>query len=251
MDTALGQLQTADAHEERLRPASTVRFAEIDGLIVILDLSSDDYFILNSTGTSLWRALLDHNGDADMAARATTARFSSADLPEALEDAGRAIEEWRARGFLDSGPCPTAPRPEERRPFPGARRFLELSASWSLVRTAFDFRWKGFGRTYLQCASLPLPPPCEDVGKLIEAAASAFIRAENLFHFARAPQDCLPRSLALFRFCRSVGLRVGHRIGGQRFPQLSMHAWVEHANQVVLDDPSYRRDLTILASIPP
>ena len=236
---------------KRLLPTGTIRFAEIDGLIVILDLSTEDYFVLNSTGTYVWKLLLELGGDVAAVMRAVTTRYSPGNRPEIMAEVEFEIEEWKRRRFLDSSPGAAVQLSGRKHHLRSLRRCLELSACWSLATIAFTLRRKGFARTYQSCSNLPVPSPPETGSKLMSKAEAAFVRVENLFYFSSAPWDCLPRSLAFFHFCRSVGLPVGHRIGGRRFPQFLMHAWVEYENQVVLDDPYCKREFTLLASIPP
>lgn len=235
----------------RLQPVSTIRFAKIDGLIVILDLQSENYFILNATATHIWNLLLDEAGDVDAVLLGVSAAYPEADRSEVLADIEAVIEEWKNKGFLDHWPKVATHAPETKPYHFRHAPSLALSAWWSLARTAFTLWQKGFAWTYLECANLPSSSARGNSRELLRAANAAFVQAENLFHFASAPHDCLPRSLALFRFCRGIGLPVGHRIGGRRFPQFAMHAWVECANEVVLDDPDCRCDFTVLASIPP
>jgi hypothetical protein len=222
----------------------------MEGAVVILDLMSEDYFILNATATEVWQALVAHDGDADAVVQAMMARFPPEHGADVVADVERVIAEWEGQGLLQSGPQPMADQARSRAAPSSARRLLGVSAGWSMAWTTASLRWKGFGRTYLDCVSLPQPRRSADVGDRLCAAEAAFLRAENLVGFASAPRDCLPRSLALFRFCRSIGLPVGHRIGGRRFPQFLMHAWVECDGRVVLDDPACR-EYTILASIAP
>jgi hypothetical protein len=110
-------------------------------------------------------------------------------------------------------------------------------------------RIRGFGPVYRNLLSeRPLEYPAS--ADLLDEAVNSFVRAENLFWFRDAPEDCLPRSLALFGFLRAVGLPATHNIGGARFPGLLMHAWVESSEHALLDDPEFVRTLTVLSTIP-
>jgi hypothetical protein len=95
---------------------------------------------------------------------------------------------------------------------------------------------------------VPLPDRPTTSNRLLERAVAAFGHAENFFILKRAPQDCLPRSLALFRFLRLVGVPAEHCIGVRRYPFLA-HAWVEHGDRVVHDHPAHPRTFTTLARI--
>jgi len=107
---------------------------------------------------------------------------------------------------------------------------------------------KGFARTYRDYACTPIPEESAQADRLLERALAAFRTAESFFLIKRAPTDCLPRSLALFRFLRSAGLAVEHRIGVRRFP-FDAHAWVEHRGRVVLDNPARQSVYATLARI--
>jgi transglutaminase superfamily protein/coenzyme PQQ synthesis protein D (PqqD) len=237
---------------QKLHPTDTIRFAEIDGFIVILDISTQDYFVLNTTSTRVWKTLRKLDGDVDATIHAVAVHYSATSRSQIVTDVQHVIQEWKRMGFLGTSSSTVSLRPSKKKiHLPKLRMPLELYAWLSLAMTALSLRWRGFSQTYRYCANLPSPPQDENITKLFGDAESAFVRAENLFHFANAPADCLPRSLALFRFCRSVGLPAIHRIGCRRFPQLSMHAWVECGGQVMLDDPECTRDYVLLSSIPP
>jgi hypothetical protein len=83
---------------------------------------------------------------------------------------------------------------------------------------------------------------------MLAKALAAFARAENCFSMKQAPRDCVPRSLALFRFLRLVGLPAEHCIGVRRSP-FQAHAWVEFEGRVVHDLPSRQLKYTTLARI--
>jgi len=93
-------------------------------------------------------------------------------------------------------------------------------------------------------------PESPGVEQLLPDALRAFLIAENFVAFRNSPDDCLPRSLSLFRFLRSIGIPAIHRIGGRRVPVLKMHAWVEVNSKVLLDDPTEPEKDIILASLP-
>jgi hypothetical protein len=83
-------------------------------------------------------------------------------------------------------------------------------------------------------------------GMRLRTALLAFSRAENCFSVGDSRIDCLPRSLALHRFLRSVGIGAEHCIGVRRFP-FGAHAWVEITGSVVLDSPAFVRDFHVIA----
>jgi hypothetical protein len=211
-------------------------------LVVVLDLATQAYFILNEKATRIWKLLLQMEGDLAQTSRALGE-------PSLQSQLSSLTKECVERGFLSSSKK-ARPRPYPARR-PGGKRsfFLGLRAWWSLLSTAYALWVKGFSRTYREYAQLPLSA-APDPEKLLPAAQKSFLRAENFFWYRSAPNDCLPRSLALFRFLRAIGLPVVHCIGGRRFPAFMMHAWVEHAGLAVLDEPGRVKEYTRLASIP-
>jgi hypothetical protein len=100
-----------------------------------------------------------------------------------------------------------------------------------LINTQRALARHGFRTTYERYALLPVGSDAPALG----VALSAFIRAENFFVARRAPDDCLARSLALYRFLRSANVFAEHVIGVRRFP-FAAHAWVECDGAPVLDD---------------
>ena len=91
-------------------------------------------------------------------------------------------------------------------------------------------------------------PNSGDVGD-VDLARAAFVRAENFYWRRRAPNDCLPRSLALYAYMRRLGMPVVHRIGARRFPAFRCHAWVEYDGSPILDNRAKVSDYTVIASI--
>lgn len=231
-----------DAVDGRLYPSDAICYGEIDGLVVVLDLTTQAYFVLNEKATLIWKLLLQTGGDLAQTSRALGEPSLQSQLSSLTKDC---VE----RGFLSSSKK-ARPRPDQVRRR-GAQRsfFLGLRAWWSLLSTAYALRVKGFSRTYREYAQLPFGA-APDALRLLPAAQKSFLRAENFFWHRSAPDDCLPRSLALFRFLRTIGLPVVHCIGGRRFPAFMMHAWVEHAGWAVLDDPGRVKEYTRLALIP-
>ena len=121
---------------------------------------------------------------------------------------------------------PAAMEISRRRRRPGL-----VGALTCLIATQRALSRDGFGKTYERYGRISAASSC---GRLVEALA-AFEFAENFFVARRAPDDCLSRSLSLYRFLRECGLPVEHVIGVSRFPFLA-HAWVEHACVALLDD---------------
>jgi hypothetical protein len=176
----------------------------------------------------MWRGLTG-SADRDQAVALVAGAF---DAPaEAIEaDLRTFTASCLKQGLLAAAAAPAPAPPEwDGRPVrPGAAR------AWlSLFLTTRSLSRHGFARTYAQLARLPRPPAPAPEG-VLDAAVRAFARAELAFVNRAAPSDCLPRSLALWRFLISVGVPAEHRIGVHRFP-FAAHAWTEAGGQVLFD----------------
>jgi transglutaminase superfamily protein/coenzyme PQQ synthesis protein D (PqqD) len=226
----------------RVCASDTIRFAEVDGLYVILDLVSGNYFILNETASEMWELLLHASSKQEDSAIKGRQRD---------DDLNSFIAQCLELQFLSTQPKERLRRSQAlRSSYCNAKRFLIWRAWLSLTRTAASMRMKGFPQTYLNYSNLGDARCSLDGSDLITLAQDAFLSAENVFWYRRAPEDCLPRSLALFRFLRCLGIPAIHRIGGRRVPIFFMHAWVEHNGVVILDDQRNASECTVLASIP-
>jgi hypothetical protein len=231
-----------------LHPTSDVRARAVDGLVVLLDLRTASYVVLDRVATAMWQALTSHTDDERRIA-ALAERF---DAPAGVlrDDLDAFARDCLERGFLAPEPPVPARSPAGRGG--AARGALALRAWLSLLATSRSIARRGFSDTYRRYARLPRPAPVggEDVGALLSRAERAFYRAENFFLLRSAPRDCLPRSLALFRFLRSVGVPAEHCIGVQRFP-FEAHAWVECGGSVVHDSASFTRSYAEIARLGP
>ena len=233
----------------KLCPSRRVRHAKIDGLIVLMDLEDEQYHILDERATVMWGEIVRANGDIGEAM--TNAKMRLSGDPDRIERHFQSfVSQCAERGFLSPKQPAAAEQPAQTRPYRRRASWLRSRACWSLFRTAFSLKIRGFRRTYETAGTLRrsyFPVPAEP---LLADAAQAFLWAENLVQFRKAPDDCVPRSLALFRFLRGIGLPVVHRIGGRRFPTFTMHAWVECDNKPILDDMLQVDKDVILASLP-
>jgi hypothetical protein len=229
----------------RLFVSSGVLHREIQGSIVILDLRTETYWILDPVATLFWKSLLvaDNDDEVFHAARNEYA----VELARLQLDLERFKHHCIERGLL-----------QEREPERAVARalhvhrnrpdFLVLRAWWCLFRTVRSLALFGFARTYRDYSCLPIPEETSVGDRLLARSVDAFGIAENFFLIKNAPQDCVPRSLALFRFLRSAGVPAEHCIGVRRFP-FAAHAWVEHRGHVVHDDPPWRSGFQLLARI--
>ena len=215
------------------RPASTVRHALIDGHRIILDLNTETYRVLDPVGSAMWSTLA---GDVDWpeAKRSLLDRFEVA--PDILDrDIANFAARCRTEGLLTRGepPVPTAAIPDtstphlrRRGPFPAT-----LHAIRALYATRHALARDGFRTTYERYSRFPAGSDASG----LNAALEAFGRAEHVFVASRAPDDCLIRSLALFRFLRELGHPAEHVIGVCRVP-FQAHAWVECDGEPLRDE---------------
>lgn len=226
----------------RYHVPSHIRHAAVDDRVIILDIRSESYFALDPVASLMWSELTLGHG------RGEEIPGSPSEIEDDLEEFTR---KCLARGLLTQSPeepaMHQAPRPPGR-----ARCLPALRAWWSLVTTKLALSRKGFCVTYNRALSMARPEEAggdDTAGEPLDRALEAFARAENFFHLKKAPLDCLPRSLALFRFLRSAGLPAHHCIGVRPFP-FTAHAWTECCGRVVHDDGMNRNRFTVIARIP-
>jgi hypothetical protein len=228
-------------------PAAPIRHAVVDGSVVILDLRRGTYRLLDRVASAMWSAFT--GGDAmddDAVVRSLLERFAVE--PDRLRhDVAAFRATCVADGLLvaahaDDFSQSAAPRGASRRIV-----FPALAAWNHLAGTALLLRRRGFAAAYRAAAACSAAARTHGDDAALDRASRAFARAENFFVARRAPDDCLPRSLALFRFLRAMGLPAVHVIGVRRAPFYA-HAWVECHDRVVLD-ADHRPDLTTLARI--
>lgn len=225
-----------------LHPTCDVRYRVVDGLGVLLDLRAGEYSVLDHVATAMWRVLVGVEPEHRVAALQETLDVPPSRLQE---DLTAFSFDCVQRGFLQAEP-PVAVA-SDLQPPPPQRRALTLRAWWSLLSVTRSLKTHGFGPTYVQCLHMTKPAANgSDLEDRLERAERAFERAENLFLIRTAPKDCLPRSLALYRFLLSVGISANHFIGVTRYP-FAAHAWVEHQGSVLFDEPDNVRVYAVLA----
>jgi hypothetical protein len=230
----------------RLFPSPSIRHARIDGLVMVMNLETETYQVLDEAATSIWGAYLDANGERPRMREILRPQYGDAEsvLDEHISGF---IDSCRSLGLLvDHRSDAPAPPPRRAR----AGRWPSVLAWRAMASTAFRLRRHGFAETYRELGRSRWNERAAGAGVARETALAAFVRAENLFWFQRAPRDCLPRSLSLYAFLSQLGFPAVHRIGGRRFPGLAMHAWVESAGEVVLDDAEKIAEYEVLASLP-
>jgi hypothetical protein len=224
---------------QRFAPASTVRHVEVDGLRVILDLRLGSYRILDQSASSLW-PILTGEGDASVLMQNLTDRYAvgqGALQRELQAFADRCVAEGLLVPVASDEMTPPDCMPHRllrkavpRRP---SRRSM-FAALYCLIATQLLLARKGFVATYNRYMLLSAGSDSISLATVLPA----FARAENFFLARRAPEDCLVRSLALFRFLRSANVAAEHVIGVRRLP-FTAHAWVEFGGSPLLEDGVY------------
>ncbi|HEV3089034.1 MAG TPA: lasso peptide biosynthesis B2 protein [Candidatus Elarobacter sp.] len=230
-----------DAGAQRLRPAHSIRHANVDGLQVLLDLTTASYYVLDDSASAMWSIV---TAASEPEAALAELASSFAVEPERLRrDFDAFVAQCVERGFLERSPPASVHMTVAARARPAA--FLLAAVAWrSIVGTRLALAREGFGAVYDRYARLPLA--ADGVG--LKRAVAAFRRAENFSLSRQAPDDCLARSLALFRFLRLAGVPAAHVIGVRRIP-FEAHAWVEVDGRPVLDDSPSRAGMTSLARL--
>jgi hypothetical protein len=232
-------MSRAMAGASKLYPAEDIRWADIDGLVVIMDVRRDGYIVLNEAGSAMWRTLL----GAGRPPAEPNDVAGSALSPDSEEFVAECIDRELLVATHSQRP---RPRIATRVP---RRRFLMARAWWSLLSTALGLRFRGLHREYKSCQEIASVQKSPHEDRVAAAAIRSFALAEEFFWFSNAPDDCLPRSFALFKFLRLLGVPAVHRIGGRRFPAFMMHAWVEYRGVPILDDARAQGDFVLLAEI--
>jgi hypothetical protein len=233
-------------------PAGGIYAANMDGLMVLMDLRTEEYFALDPSSTTYWEALERRSGEI-AAARSDVVGAVEAERAAARGAAFDAfVRECTRRGFLVE-----SDEPASEASFPmttiadGALRALpaRLAAWVCMVATWRSLRISGFAQTYRRYCRIEGATP-EGLQAALPPALAGFLHAENFFWYRGAPRDCLPRSLALFRYLRTRGFPAVHKIGGRRVPSFFMHAWVEVFAAPVLDQSPIVDEYVILARSP-
>jgi len=224
-----------------LRLAAHIKWAEVGGIVYILDLAQDRYFGLNREFRNAWLGLLASQSCRDRDNRDAV----SATL----------LDDISSRGWLDELPC-RVPRGCDWLWHPLTHvyprvpsRLLAFRAWLCLAIVAVSFRLWGLGPTYRAAAAVSASPcrsPTPDYPSLV----GRFIDAERFFVSSQSTHDCLPRSLALYVFLRRFGgVPARHHIGVCRFPFVA-HAWTTVHGRPLLDREGMVDAFVTLAELP-
>ena len=216
--------------ERFMFPSHFVRQSAIDGNLLLLDLRRGEYLLLDEIASAIWQGLVAGATD-DALLKSLQQHF---DVPDGQLSAD--IADFKTRcideKLLVEWHDPVSHTHSRRRL--GRIVLPTIAAWWCLLDTSRRLRRQGFAEAY-RVAVEEAPKVSRAIDKRrLRCAEAAFSRAENVFLSKRAPDDCLQRSMALFRFLRSMGFPAKHSIGFARNP-FSAHAWVECGNRVILD----------------
>jgi hypothetical protein len=218
-----------DGTGRSVRAAKHVRYAVLDGFVIVLDLRAGNYVALDQAASESWIRLLE-----------------SGITPDAPSKDAAFFADCERRGYLTQGAHTSIVARQRIRRSPLVPP--AFYAFYTLMRTARNLKEHGFARTYDELASL-IPPACSNDPKLVLRGKSAIAFAENFYTASKAPSDCLPRSLAIYRILLQAGLAPVHRIGVARMP-FQAHAWVECGGKPVRDSEDFVRQFTVIAELP-
>lgn len=223
-----------------------IRFCDVHGRIILLDLCDGEYSIFDETATFLWD-LVRLCPSVDGAA-AEFARNFAITPTQSRNDLIAFVDECVSRRFLTT----QIQKVRQRCTMQSVRKPMTLLHAWLCLREARkSLRKRGFAQTYWEHMHLRFAGPTLsfDMDSRVENCLRVFRRAENGFSGRNADLDCLPRSLALHRFLLAGGVAVDHCIGVRRFP-FGAHAWVEVSGRPIYDSPEFVEGFTPLARIP-
>jgi hypothetical protein len=214
-----------------------IRHAHADGLLVILNLHTESYLVLDFVSTAMWSALigetkwddarqmlLDHYDVAPAVLDADLLSFAERCCASELLVADRGNSLWVEHAVQK----PPSKALRLAIPIPAV-----LRAVWTLYDTHHYLNRNGFRYTYELYGRIPAGIP--EVS--LDVMLARFCWAEHFFVGRRAPGDCLLRSLSLFRYLKEDGFSVEHVIGVSRVPFLA-HAWVECDGEPLLEECS-------------
>ena len=226
-----------------------VREAEVDSLTLVMDWQTSAFFFLDEDASRMWHELRNVHGSVAAAKEALGRGDESSRRLADLFDGF--VASCESHGFLVSGHPPPA-RGGQQAPWPRqarSRSFLAVRAWLWMLRMDIALGRQGFTAIYERLENGTASSADRSDPADVELARAAFVRAENFYLRRRAPNDCLPRSLALYAYMRGLGVPVIHRIGARRFPAFRCHAWVECDGSPLLDQPAKVSDYTLIASI--
>ena len=186
--------------ERALLAPPWIRFAHADGGLVILNFRTESYLVFDSVSTAMWSVLIGQTKWADtrhilLEDYEVAPSLLDADLAafadRCLADELLVKDGWTTPWIEHSGSAQSSRSHRPAIPAPSM-----LRAVWSLYQTNHYLTHNGFRCTYERYGRMPAGEPVVT----LDVALARFCLAEHFFVGHRAPDDCLLRSLALFRF---------------------------------------------------
>jgi Transglutaminase-like superfamily len=209
-----------------------IRYVEESDCIVVLDCRKGRYEVADEVATSMWNCLVGTTSldrqigqwHEDYGLTADMALDEIRKFAQACERGGLLRRKTGFDVIASNAGAMAAPR---SMPWRVPRIVLAL---FYIVSTSWSLRTKKFSPTYRRCAAVASPTGQASPEKPIRT----FLRAENIVGVCRSADDCLVRSLSLFRYLRACGVPAEHVIGVRRIP-FDAHAWVEVGGVPMLD----------------
>lgn len=225
-------------------PTLFVRHAEVEGRRVLFDLNTESYRVLDPVASTMWAVLIGERAwTTDRQMLADTYDVSTEALDNDLAGFAASCLAQNLLGDAAEEPPLCAPNASPKHSLLPAT----LHAIQIFYQTRHALKHRGFRATYENYARIQ-PGLIAPGLATLPSAIRAFGRAEHFFLSQRAPNDCLVRSLSLFRFLRERSFPAEHIIGVGRMP-FQAHAWVECRGQPVLDERGHSGIFTPLARL--
>ena len=235
----------------RYRAGPHIRWLDHGTCVILLCLNSGKFLGLDSSARAIWNSLVTGCNKVEAAER--LCRDFAIESASALKEVELFIQNCQNQSLIEISELSST----NRYPSPIDQRsccFVQLSffrAIASLITTRTLLRFGGFAKAYWSTAAVSKRFGIESntTNKSIAQALQVFLRAEGLLPSSKAANDCLFRSLALFRFLRMIGAPVVHHIGIIEHP-FESHAWVTFENNALLNDPIKIEQYKRLANLP-
>lgn len=214
--------------------APNLRCVEVSARLVMLDLSAGVYDVTDEVGAAMWSQLARPPAERDISGLAEKYAVPSEVVAADLAEFAAA---QCAAGRLSAEASIEVSRTHMPRRRPSIMRALRERAAADR-----DLR-RGFAGAYTKRTgpTADTTAPRLTVTRLTEL----FRTAESLYPASEAPQDCMPRSLALTRFLRTAGWQAQHVIGVALYP-FEAHAWVEVDGVPVNEAVTFLRRFTVI-----
>lgn len=213
----------------RLVPAPWVRWVVVGSDCFLLDLGADRYIALDAVAACIWPLATAGEEHSAVVERLIESGFGDRQTVDGLIDqfvaqalAGRLL--LTAEDYADAVAIKRHSAPHRSLRLP-----LWVDAWRSIVATTLRLRRNHLYDCYADYMRCSLGPNRNTLDRLTHA----FLFAENFWFRKRAPDDCLARSLALYRFLVANGSSVQHVIGIKIRP-FAAHAWVEADGKVLM-----------------